>query len=201
MDGGEALIGGLCFGVRLCRVHDALLHELRGVLRPHRRRLLDALVHRRLRVRGLVGFVVTVAAIADQIDHDVAMEFLAIHHREPHRRQARLGVVGIDVNDRHIKAFGQIARVVGGATLARVRGEADLVVENQVQRAARRVSAQPREIKSLGDHALARERRVAVDEHREHGEPGLAHVEHVLLGPDHSLGHWVHRLKMAGIGH
>ena len=145
----------------------------------------------------------TVAAIADQIDHDVAMEFFAIHHREPHRRQARLGIVGIDVDDRHIKAFGQIARVVGGATLARVRGEADLVVENQVQRAARRVSAQPREIKSLGDHALARERRVAVQEHRQRDvdvvfRRGGGPIR--LVGARAALDNGIHRFEMARIG-
>ena len=203
MDGGEALIGGLRFGLRGARIHDALLRELHRILLPHRRRLLDALIHRRLRIGGLISFVVTVAAIAHQIDHDVAMEFLAIQHREPHRSQARLGIIRIDVDDGHIKALGQIAGVVGGAAFARVCREADLVVENQVERAAGRVAAQPREVERFGDDALAGERGVAV---QQHGQRDLDVVFRCRAGPIRLVGAGaalddrIHRFEMAGIG-
>jgi hypothetical protein len=51
-------------------------------------------------------------------------------------------------------------------------GEADLVVHDDVHGAAGPVPAQLRQVQRLGDHALAGERGVAVDEHRQHGEAG-----------------------------
>ena len=46
------------------------------------RRLVDELVHLRLRERGLVALVVAVAAVADQVDDDVLVERLAELERE-----------------------------------------------------------------------------------------------------------------------
>ena len=62
------------------------LHELLGVERraPTAVRV-DELVHPRLRERGLVGLVVAVAAVADEVDDDVLVERLAELEREPHR--------------------------------------------------------------------------------------------------------------------
>ena len=55
------------------RDHAQLRQPLREE-RPHRRVLRDLLVHQRLRVGRLVGLVVAVAPVADQVDHDVAAE-------------------------------------------------------------------------------------------------------------------------------
>ena len=60
-----------------------------------------------------------------------------------------------------------------GARVDRIGREADLVVHDQVQRAADAIAAQPRQVERLGDDALARERRVAVDADRQH-EPLVA---------------------------
>ena len=54
-----------------------------------RRVLLDHLVHRGLRVGGLVGLVVAEAAVADQVDQHVVAELLAEREREPQRRRCR----------------------------------------------------------------------------------------------------------------
>ena len=83
------------------------------------------------------------------------------------RPRARLGVVGVDVDDRDVEALGEVARVARRAALARVGREADLVVRDQVQRAAGRVAVERREVERLGDDALAGERRVAVDQDRQ----------------------------------
>ena len=47
------------------------------------------------------------------------------------------------------------------------RGEADLVVDDEVDRAAGGVAVELREVQRLGDHALSGERRVAVDQDRD----------------------------------
>ena len=144
-----------------------------------------------------------VAPVAHQVDYDVAVEFVAIHHREPHGRETRLGIVGVHMHDRCIEALREIARVVGGAPLARVCGETDLIVEDDVDRAAGRVSPQPREVEGLCHDPLAGERGVAVEQH------GESHVDVVLnngavttglVGARAPLDHRIHRLEMAGIG-
>ena len=100
---------------------DARLDELRLVQLTDRRMLLDRGVHRRLGVRRLVALVVPVAAVADEVDHHVVAERLAVHHRQARGGQAGLGIVGVDVDDRRVEALGQVGGVVGRATLASVR--------------------------------------------------------------------------------
>ena len=182
---------------------DAFLRELCRVLLTDGWSLLDPFVHHRLRVGRLVGLVVTVAAIAHQIDHDVAMEFVAVHHREPHSRETRLRIVGVHVHDRRIEAFGEIARVVGGAAFARFGGEADLIVEDQMERAAGRVAGKSREIEGLRDDALARERGVSVQQDRErdvHVELHRRTAPIRLVRAGATLDDRIHRFQMAGIG-
>ena len=142
---------------------DAFLEQRLRVLLAHARLLLDPRRHQRLRVGGLVLLVVAVAAIADEVDHHVAAEAAAERHRQPHRRERRLGVVGVDVDDRQVEALGEVARVAGRARVGRLGGEADLVVRDQVQRAAGRVAVQVGEVERLRDDTLRREGRVAVD--------------------------------------
>ena len=65
-------------------------------------------VHLRLRVGGLVGLVVPEAPVADQVDQHVVPELLAERNRQAHRAHAGRHVVGVDVDDRHVEALGQI---------------------------------------------------------------------------------------------
>ena len=67
---------------------DAVADQLLGVDLGDRRVLLDRRRHQRLRVGGLVGLVVAVAAVADQVDDDVAAPALAVGHRQPDRGDA-----------------------------------------------------------------------------------------------------------------
>ena len=53
----------------------------------------DDLVHQRLRERRLVGLVVAVTAIADEVDEEILIEPLAIRDAEAHGLNARFGVV------------------------------------------------------------------------------------------------------------
>jgi hypothetical protein len=80
----------------------------------------------------------------------------------------RLGVLTVHVKHRDLEHPGDIARVARRARLVRIGGEPDLVVDDDVHRAAGLVALERREVQRLGDHALAHERRVAVDEQRHH---------------------------------
>ena len=135
--------------------------------------LLDARVHLGLRVGGLVGLVVAEAAVADQVDDDVVAELLAEGEGEADGGDAGRHVVGVDVDDRHVVALGEVGGPPGRARVVGVGREADLVVLDEVQRAADRVAVQRLQVQRLGDDALAGEGRVAVQDDR-HGRVGVA---------------------------
>ena len=151
-------------GLRLCQ--RPFLDQPSDVLLARGGMRLDLRDHERLRVRGLVLLLVTEAPVADEVDDDVVAELLPVGEREPDGRHGRLGVVRVDVDDRDVEALGEVARIARRAALLRIGGEADLVVRDDVQRAAGRVAVEVREVERLGHDPLARERGVAVDQDR-----------------------------------
>jgi hypothetical protein len=171
-------------------------------LRQHGRVLRDQLRQQRLRVGRLVLLVVAEPPVSDQIDHGVVAEPLSKRHREPNRRDRRLGVVGVDVDDRNVEPLREVARVARRAPLLGVGREPDLVVRDHVQRPARRVAREALEVQCLGHDALGRERRVAVDEDR-HRDPrvmiavALAPIRLFRAGPP--LDDGIDELEMAGV--
>ena len=85
-------------------------------------------------------------------------------------------------------------------------GETDLVVDDDVDRAAGAVAAQQRQVQRLGNHALTGERGVAVQHHRHDREffgpvGSVALVQHVLLGAHQALEHRVDGLEVTRVGH
>ena len=96
------------------------------------------------------------AAVADQVDDDVLVELLAEVEGELGDPHAGLGVVAVDVEDRRLDHPGDVGGVERRARRRRRGGEADLVVDDDVDRAAGAVAAQLRQVQRLGDDALAR---------------------------------------------
>jgi hypothetical protein len=193
---GEELLGvaGLDAAARLQRARPAL---------AHRRLLGDLPVHDRLGERGLVALVVAVAAIADQVDQHVAVEPRAIAEREPRRGEARLGVVGVHVHDRNLEPAREPARVERAERVVRVGREADLVVGDDVDRAARGVAGEAVQVQRLGNDPLSGERGVAMNEDGQDGvrvEPRRAGRARVGAGrARHALEHRVDRLEVARV--
>ena len=99
---------------------------------------------------------------------DVAPEGAAEIDRQMHGRDARVDVVGVDVHDRNVEAFGQVRRIARRARVGRIGREADLIVGDEMNRAAGFVAGQRLQVEDFRDDALAGERRVAVDQNR-HG--------------------------------
>ena len=125
---------------------------------------VDDVVHQRLRERRVVGLVVAAPAVADHVDDDVLLELAPVLDRELGHPHAGLGVVAVHVEDRRRDHAGDVGAVQARARRRRRRGEADLVVHDDVHGAAGAVAAQLREVQRLGDHALTGERRVTVHE-------------------------------------
>ena len=108
----------------------------------------------------------TAAPIADEVDDDVLVEGRPVLVGAVGGPGDRLGVVGVDVEDRHLQPLGQVGGVGGRAGGGRPGGEADLVVDDDVHGAAGAVGGQLAHIEGLVDHALPGEGGVAVHEHR-----------------------------------
>ena len=71
----------------------------------------DLLVHQRLGEHRLVALVVAVAAVAEHVDHDVALEVLAELGRDARDVDHRLGVVAVHVQDRRLHDLGDVGAV------------------------------------------------------------------------------------------
>ena len=122
--------------LRIVFCHDAFLDQTLRELTADGRMFRDLRCHQRLRVGGLVLLVVPVSAVAHEVDDDITLETPAVSECEADRRDRSFRVVGVDVDDRHIEALGEIARITRRASLARIRREAHLVVRDQMKRAA-----------------------------------------------------------------
>jgi hypothetical protein len=163
---------------------------------------VDDVVHVGVRHRGVVALVVPAPPVAQHVDDDVLLELLPEVHRQPGHPIARLGIVAVDVEDRCPNHFRDVGAVLAGPGVLRRGGEADLVVDDDVDRAADAVTGQVRQVQRLGDHSLAGEGGVTVQHQWNHGEGlfGFAVagpvVQQVLLGPNQTLEHRVHRFQV-----
>ena len=176
----------------------ALLDQAAGVDGAHRLVLADGPIEQRLGERRLVGFVVAQPPIAVEIDEHVAREAPPEVHRQLHRAIHGVGVVAVDVEDGRVDHLGDVGGVLARAALLRRGGEADLVVDHHVERAADAKRRQLAQHQRLLDHAFAGQRRVAVDEER---QPALAAqvTDAVLLRAHAADRDRVDELEMAGI--
>jgi hypothetical protein len=164
----------------------------------HRRLALDGAVHPRLGEGRLVPFVVSVSAVAVEIDDHVAVEGGPILEGQAHGLHHRLGVFAVDVEDRRVEAAGHVGGVAAGARVFGVGGEPDLVVDDHVERPARAVAGQRAQVQDLLHHALAGEGGVAVDDDPQHAPP-IEVPGAVLFRPHAAQDHGTHDLEVAGV--
>ena len=148
------------------------------------------------------------AAVTHDVEHDVALERLAVVVGQARRAHARLGVVAVHVEDRRLDHLGDVGRVETRARRLRRGREADLVVDHDVDRAADVIARELTHVERLGDDALAGEGRVAVDQDREVGveldhrvDAGpVARTDHdVLLGAHDALDDGRDRFEVRGV--
>src|SRR5689334_10146836 len=147
-------------------VDDSLGNQPLAVNLADRRMLLDRRIHLRLGEARLVALIVAEAPVAPHVDDDVAVESLAEFDRELAAECDSFGIVTVDVEDRRLDALGDIRRIGRRARKLRAGGEAHLVVDDEMNRAAGGVTGQAREAEAFPDHALPRESRVAMEQDR-----------------------------------
>ncbi len=184
------------------------LGELLAVDLQRRRMVADRLVHQRLGEGRLVALVMAEAAVAEHVDDHRLVEFLAELGGDFGGIDDRFRVVAVGMQDRRLDHLGDVGGIRRGAPEARTGGEADLVVDDDVDRTGGAVAPEARQAEALGHHALAGEGGVAVDEQRQH--PGALFERNdvaaqlvgilVLLGPRLAEHDGIDDLQMRRVG-
>ena len=163
------------------------------------RALFDDGVAARLGDGGVVGFVVAVATVADEVDDDVGVEALAILGGDGGDAHGGVGVFAVDVEDGDGQALGEVGGEAGGVRLFGVGGEAEEVVGDDVHGAADAVAGEGGHVERLGGDALAGEGCVAVEDD---GKDLLLafFADADLPGAGAAHGDGVDGFEMAGVG-
>src|SRR5579883_108817 len=161
---------------------EAFLDQLLGVELQRRRMRADDPVHQRLSEARLVALVMAEATVAEHVDDDRLVEPLPKLDRDLGAVDDSLRIVAIDMEDRRLDQFRDVGRVRRRARIARIGREADLIVDDEMDRAAGAVAAQAGKAETFGDHALAGESRVAMDQERQRLDALDIVVELILLG-------------------
>ena len=160
--------------------------------------LLNRLVQPRLCERGLIAFVVAEAPITVQVDDGVLLEFSPEIQGESHYVGDGFGVITVHVKNGNLQHLDDVGRVSRGPRFPRSRRESDLVVDNDVKRAADLIAVKPAEIQTLLNNAFTGKTCIAVNQ-KHHAADPLGVTGSVLFGPDAPQGHWIYELKVARV--
>ena len=180
-------------------VEHALAGEVETEQRRGGRMLRDAAGHVRLREAGLIGLIVTVAAVANDVDDDIAAKGLTELQGELRGADDFHRAIAIHMEDGRLDHLRHVGAVVGRTGVLRHRGEADLVVHDEVDRAAGAVTGKLREIQHLRDETLAGESGVTMDEHRDDLLAVLCIAQRTLTGTCHAFYDRIDRFKVARV--
>ena len=195
---GGGILGG--DGFTLGRSDGGGGDEAVGVDGGHERVGGDFLVENRLREGGLVGLVVPATAETIHVDEHVAVEFLAEFEGELGDHADRFGVIAVHVENGGLDHLGDVGAVARGASVNRIGGKADLVVDHEVEGAAGAVAGELGEVEGLGDDALTGDGGVTVDQEGEDFGAVLGVAADTLAGAGAALDDGVDDLKVGRIG-
>ncbi len=161
--------------------------------------LFDGGVAARLGDGRVVGFVVAVATVADEVDDNVGVETLAVLGGDGGDAHGGVGVFAVDVEDGDRQALGEVGGEAGGVGLFGVGGEAEEVVGDDVQGAADGVAGERGEVEGFGGDSLPCEGCVAVEDDGKDLLPAFfAHADLPGAGSAHDDG--VDGFEVAWVG-
>src|SRR5208283_3156363 len=133
-----------------------------GINLPELRMTLDAFVEARLGDGGIIHFAVPVTSVANEVNDHIRTKLRAIIRSETAHAHHGIGILGIDVEDGNALAAGDAGGVAGRVFLDGLGGEADQVVDDDVDGTTDRVSRKVSEVERFRPNALAGEGGVAV---------------------------------------
>lgn len=193
---GQFLILGR-FDLRLS--HDPLADQLLAVLLEHRLHFFDFFVHQGLSEERLVELVVAKPSVADYIDEDVLVEFVAVFVGDLHALVQQIGLVCVHVEDWSAHHLGNLRAVVGGAGLVLIGGESDLVVHDNMNDASGCVILQILHLQRFVDDSLSSDSGITVYYDR-HSLSLCIFRNYILDGSDSPIHQGVDCLQVRGVG-
>lgn len=141
---------------------NSLADELLAVDVSHWVHVLDNRIHERLGEHGLVKLVVTHFTVANQVDDNVATEALAVLGSNAEGVGNVVHAVRVHVEDGRANCRGDLRAVDARSGLIGGRGEANLVVDHDMNGSADGVVLKFLHLEALVDDALASDGRVTV---------------------------------------
>src|SRR5436190_11221665 len=115
---------------------------------------LDASVHHRLRVAWLVTLVVAEPPKSYKVEHNILVEFVPVCQCDLDDAIRGFRVVAVYVKYRHLRYLRRVGRVDRGAAQLRRCRKADLIVDDEMDRAARAIADQAGELERFHYDAL-----------------------------------------------
>ena len=106
--------------------------------------LFDRLIHQWLRHRRIVHFAMAMPPVANQIHDDIGAELITVFSSQARDSQHRVNVFTIHVENRNRLPPSQLRGETRRMFFPGIRGEADQVINDHMNRPAHRVAAQIR---------------------------------------------------------
>src|ERR1700751_1109706 len=186
---------GDCF----CGVHTGAF----GVDFPQWWVSLDAFVEARLGDGGIVHFAVSMTAIADKVNDDVAAKRGAIVCRNLADAHNGVGIFRIYVKNRNVLTLGKVCCEARGVFLHGAGCETNQIVDDDLNRTADSVGGEAGEVQRFRKNSLSGESGIAMHDNRPHfvgvkagGTAGVSGE----FGADTADGDGINCFKVAGIG-
>mmetsp|Transcript_84960 Transcript_84960/g.203634 ORF Transcript_84960/g.203634 Transcript_84960/m.203634 type:complete len:539 (-) Transcript_84960:195-1811(-) len=178
----------------------AAVYQAFGIHRFGSRMLVDLLVQHRLRILWRIRLVVAEAAVANNIDDDICLPGLSPLGGELECTGDCHRVITVYMQDGKIEALAKVRGVQGGPVIHRIRGEAHLVVDDNMDSSANVKLPHVRKLQRLIANALPSKGGIPMEKDRHDARPGLCCVAQVvLLCPCSPKGDSVHCLQVRGI--
>ena len=155
--------------------------------------------HVGLRKRGFVRFVVPVPPVAHEVDHHIATKFLPKLKGQLHDARHFGRAVAVHMEHRRLDDLCHIRAMIGRSCVGRQGRESDLVVDDNVDRSARRIAGKLGEVQCLGHDTLSRKRCVTMKKDGNHRLPVGRVVKESLPCPRLPFNPRVHCLQVAWI--
>ena len=125
-------------------------------------------IHDRLCCRRLICFVVAMPAIANKIDDNVFPESLPIGQGQTRNQNHGLGIVAVHVEYRRFDHLRDVTAIICRTRVRRpTRRKANLVIDDDMQAAARTKAVRLRHLKGFGNDALRCKGCVTVNKNRQ----------------------------------
>ena len=180
-------------------VQNTLRREVQAEKRSRGWMLGDRPRHVRLRKSRLVRLIMPVASVTDDVDDHITAKGLPEIERQLRGVDHLHRAITVHMNDGGLDHFGHVRAVVRTPRILGLRCEADLVVRDDVNRAASLIAGQLREVQDLSHQSLTSESRITMQKQGNDLLAVLCVPKRTLTRTCHALDHRIHGFQMAWI--